>query len=167
MNDGANVGINVFYSGTVAAAVEAAFFGIPAVAFSLETGGQGDGPELAEKMARAARVAGRILAQIIDAGLVKGSVLNVNIPAGAQPKGVRFVRQSTVGIDDSYLRQESKQGELAFSMSREFSFSKRVADTDVAALGEGYVSVTPLHFDLTNQEQLRILSDNQWRVTGD
>ena len=167
INAGANVGINVFYSGTVAAAVEAAFFRIPAVAFSLETDGQEGGQKLAVEMAKAATVAGRLLAQIIDAGLIKGSVLNVNIPAGAEPKGVRFVRQSTVGIDDSYLRQEGKQGELAFSMSREFSFSRRIADTDVAALAEGYVSVTPLHFDLTNQEQLHILSDNRWRVTGD
>ena len=167
LNNGANVGINVFYSGTVAAAVEAAFFGIPGVAFSLETEGRENGAELAEDMAKAARVSGRILRQIIDAGLPKGAVLNVNIPAGAVPKGVRFVRQSTVGIDDSYMRQEGEQGELAFSMSREFSFSKRIDDTDVAAVAEGYVSVTPLHFDLTNYEQLHILSDNQWRVTGD
>ena len=167
LNAGANVGINVIYSGTVAAAVEAAFFRIPALAFSLEISPKQDEKQIKVCMDRAAAVAELILQQILEAGLIKGAVLNVNIPARAQPKGVRFVKQSTVGIDDSYRRSQNEHGELCFTMSHEFRFRKPTPDTDVEALAEGYVSVTPLHFDLTNQEQLHILSDNQWRIQDD
>ena len=160
LNAGANVGINVIYSGTVAAAVEAAFFRIPAVAFSLEISAGQEQEQIEESMKRAAALARKILSQALADGLVKGVVLNVNIPAGAQPKGVRFVKQSTVGIDDSYQCREDSQGRLCYTMSQEFAFSKRAPDTDVWALAEGFVSVTPLHFDLTNQEQLSLLHND-------
>ena len=166
INAGANVGINVIYSGTVAAAVEAAFFRIPAVAFSLEVGEDEDEKQLNESMQRAAGVAGQVLNQALKGGLVKGAVLNVNIPAGAKPKGIRFVKQSTVGIDDRYQRCENAQGQLCYTMSKDFKFNGSVLNTDVEALAEGFVSVTPLHFDLTNQEQLHILSDNQWSISN-
>ena len=166
INAGANVGINVIYSGTVAAAVEAAFFRIPAVAFSLEIGGDQDEKQINESLQRAANVAGQILSQALQAGLVRGAVLNVNIPAGARPKGVRFVKQSTVGIDDRYQRCQNDKGQLCYTMSQEFKFNGSVLNTDVEALAEGYVSITPLHFDLTNQEQLHILSDNQWCISN-
>ena len=165
LNAGANVGINVIYSGTVAAAVEAAFFRIPALAFSMELDSQHDQQQIKQSMQRAAVVAGQVLTQALDAGLVKGTVLNINIPIGARPKGVRFVKQSTVGIDDHYKRSEDDQGRLCYTMSQDFKFNGPVPNTDVQALAEGFVCVTPLHFDLTNQEQLQILSDNQWRIT--
>ncbi|NIA08137.1 MAG: 5'/3'-nucleotidase SurE [Actinobacteria bacterium] len=165
LNAGANVGINVIYSGTVAAAVEAAFFRIPALAFSLGLDSRHDQQQTAQCMQRASDVAAQILTQALDAGLVKGTVLNVNVPIGARPKGVRFVKQSTVGIDDHYQRSEDDQGRLCYTMSPDFKFNGPVPNTDVQALAEGFASVTPLHFDLTNHEQLQILSDNQWRIT--
>ena len=165
LNAGANVGINVIYSGTVAAAVEAAFFRIPSLAFSLELNRADDHHQLLECMTRAADVAGRVLRQALDLGLLRGIVLNVNIPAGASPKGVRFVKQSTVGIDDCYHRSQDDQGCVSYTMGQDFRFNDSVLDTDVQALAEGFVTVTPLHFDLTNHEQLHILSDNQWRIT--
>ena len=166
INAGANVGINVIYSGTVAAAVEAAFFRIPALAFSVELDCGQDDKQVKQCMKRAAKVAAQVLAQALEAGLVKGEVLNVNIPAGAQPKGVRFVKQSTVGIDDHYKRYEDAQGQLCYAMAQEFKFHSSAPNTDVEALAEGFVSITPLHFDMTNQEQLHILSDNQWCVSN-
>ena len=166
LNAGANVGINVIYSGTVAAAVEAAFFRIPALAFSLELDYAQDHRHTEECMRRAADVAGQVLSQALDVGLVAGEVLNVNIPIGARPNGVRFVKQSTVGIDDHYTRSEDDQGRLCYTMGQDFKFNGPVLNTDVQALAEGFVSITPLHFDLTNHEQLQILSDNQWRITN-
>ena len=166
LNAGANVGINVIYSGTVAAAVEAAFFRIPALAFSMELEDGQDEQQRNQSFKRAAGLAVQVLTQALEAGLVKGAVLNVNIPAGAKPKGVRFVKQSTVGIDDRYQRNENDQGQLCYTMSGEFKFNGPVPNTDVEALAEGFVSVTPLHFDLTNQEQLQILSDNQWCISN-
>ena len=166
INAGANVGINVIYSGTVAAAVEAAFFRIPALAFSVALDcGQGE-EQITQYMKLAASVAGQVLRQALEAGLIKGAVLNVNIPAGARPKGVRFVKQSTVGIDDHYKRSENAEGQLCYAMAQEFKFKGSVPNTDVEALAEGFVSVTPLHFDMTNPEQLHILSDNQWRISN-
>ena len=102
----------------------------------------------------------------MEAGLVKGAVLNVNIPVGGRAKGVRFVKQSTVGIDDQYRRQDNRDGQICYTMSREFKFRGPTPDTDVQALDEGFVTVTPLHFDLTNQEQLHILCGNQWDIHG-
>ena len=166
LNAGANVGINVIYSGTVAAAVEAAFFRIPSLAFSLELDAQHDQQQTEKSMQRASHVAAQILTQALDVGLVKGTVLNVNIPSAASPKGVRFVKQSTVGIDDHYKRSQDDQGRLCYTMSPDFRFNTQVLNTDVQALAEGFASVTPLHFDLTNQEQLQILSDNQWRIAA-
>ena len=165
LNAGANVGINVIYSGTVAAAVEAAFFRIPSLAFSLEMHYAQKQQQVIESMQSAAGVAAQILTQALDVGLVKGTVLNVNIPVGARPRGVRFVKQSTVGIDDHYKRSQDDQGRLCYTMSPDFRFNGPVPNTDVQALAEGFVCITPLHFDLTNQEQLHILSDNQWRIT--
>ncbi len=165
LNAGANVGINVIYSGTVAAAVEAAFFRIPALAFSLEIAPEQDQNQINESLLRAARLAGQLLTQALDVGLVKGAVLNINIPARANPRGVCFVKQSTVGIDDHYQGHKDAQGRLCYTMSREFAFAGRAPDTDVWALAQGFVTVTPLHFDLTNQEQLQILSDNQWHIS--
>ena len=164
LNAGANVGINVIYSGTVAAAVEAAFFRIPAVAFSLEIAPDQNEEQIHQSMKRASALARQILHQALDDGLVKGVVLNVNIPAHAKPKGIRFAKQSTVGIDDHYTCRQNAQGQLCYTMSLDFAFSHRTPDTDVSALAEGFVTVTPLHFDLTNQEQLHILSDNCWRI---
>ncbi len=166
LNAGANVGINVIYSGTVAAAVEAAFFRIPALAFSLEIAPEQEQSQINESLYRAAQLTGQILAQAIEAGLVKGAVLNVNIPAGATPRGIRFVKQSTVGIDDHYECHKDSQGQICYTISREFAFTARAPDTDVWALAQGFITVTPLHFDLTNQEQLQILSDNQWHISG-
>ena len=166
LNSGANVGINVIYSGTVAAAVEAAFFRIPAIAFSLEITPEQDQNQINESLQRAAQLTAQILAQALDMGLVKGAVLNVNIPARPNPRGVRFVKQSTVGINDHYQCHKDPQGRLCYTMSPEFAFSARAPETDVWALAEGFITVTPLHFDLTNQEQLQILSDNQWHISS-
>lgn len=166
LNFGANVGINVIYSGTVAAAVEAAFFRIPAIAFSLEiTPGQNQS-QVNESLQRAAQFSAEILTQALDEGLVKGAVLNINIPARANPRGVCFVKQSTVSINDHYQCHQDAQGQLCYTMSEEFAFAGKAPDTDVWALAEGFITVTPLHFDLTNQEQLQILSDNQWSISS-
>ena len=164
LNFGANVGINVIYSGTVAAAVEAAFFRIPAIAFSMEIVPGQDQNQINESLQRAAQLSAQILTQALEVGLAKGVVLNVNIPARANPRGVRFVRQSTVGINDHYHRHQDAQGTLRYTMSAEFAFAGKTPDSDVWALSEGFITVTPLHFDLTNHEQLQIMSDNQWSI---
>src|SRR3954470_23227457 len=100
MNAGANVGINVLYSGTVAAAIEAAFLGLPAVALSLYLR-----PHIPADYARAAALSRRGIEQILEGGLRPGQVVSVNLPPlrpGEQPTGVRVVRQCARPWPDTY-----------------------------------------------------------------
>jgi len=148
LNAGANVGINVFYSGTVAAAAEAAMTGIPAVALSVELAGD------EADFARAARIARHVLDRLLAAGLGAGELLNVNIPhAPPTPKGLRVVRQSTSGIEDIYTRHAPDHPAETYLLADEYRFLE-YADDDVAALADGFVTVTPLRIDMTDHSQL-------------
>jgi 5'-nucleotidase len=157
INNGANVGINVFYSGTVAAAAEAAMFGIPAVAFSASAF---EGPI---DFVRAASLCRAMLDQLISGGLGKGDLINVNIPALGEgpPKGVRTVPQSTAGIDDAYLIKRDAEGGEQYHLGEEYKFIHQ-ADTDVSALADGYITVTPLHVDMTTHLRLETMARGDW-----
>lgn len=156
MNAGANVGINVLYSGTCAAAIEAGFLGLPAVAVSLL---------LSRKVPTAygwgARVAGEVVRRIWEAGMRPGVVVSVNVPAlheGERPRGVKVVRQCTRPWIDTYERRTSpKTGADYYWNNSVFTLGETEADTDVAALREGFVTVTPLMFDLTDHAGLAAL----------
>jgi len=149
INDGANVGINVLYSGTVAAAAEGAFFGIPSVAVSLEHGQELDFRE-------AAAIACRLIRQMVASGLGAGQLINLNIPAlGPQrPRGVKIVPQSTQVMEDRYERQSRSGGQECFWLRGDFGDPTSQSDTDLHAIRDGYVAITPLHFDMTHTEQL-------------
>ncbi len=158
VNAGANVGINVFYSGTVAAAAEAAMLGLPAVAFSAAlTGGEVD-------FARIARLCRFVLDGLLAWGLSGGQLVNVNIPALAPglPRGIRAVPQSTAGVEDFYHRQEHPQGLESYKLGDEFNFTAAEGPTDVACLEEGYITVTPLKVDMTDHAGLSALAQRTW-----
>ena len=159
INHGANVGINVFYSGTVAAAAEGAMCGIPAVAFSASDPGQ------KTDFARAAALCRWALGHLLAAGLTRGDLINVNIPRmdKAAPRGVRFVPQSTAGIEDAYHGGTDSAGGETFRLGPEYRFTHQ-ADTDVSALAEGYITVTPLHIDMTNYDRLASLAGMAWEM---
>src|SRR5688572_22118305 len=100
MNSGTNVGINVIYSGTVAAAIEAAFLGLPAVAVSLYLKS-----DVETDYARSAVYARRTIEKILATGLHKGQVATMNVPAlkpGEEPRGIKIVRQCTKPWVDTY-----------------------------------------------------------------
>lgn len=149
INAGSNVGINVFYSGTVAAAAEAAMFGIPAVAFSLSLDGEVD-------FVRAAGHCRRVLDRLLSNGLKAGDLVNVNIPAlsPASPCGVVVVKQSTVGIEDIYEPHAHPEGLEAWRLSDKFCFMPEEHRSDVVALADGCITITPLHVDMTNHAKL-------------
>ena len=148
INAGANVGINVFYSGTVAAAAEAAMMNLPAVALSVElSDGRADFP-------RAADIAREVLDRLLAAGLGAGELVNVNIPrAPATPRGIRVAKQSVSGIEDIYNRHAPDHPAESYLLADEYRFCD-CADDDVAALAEGFVVVTPLRVDMTDHDQL-------------
>jgi 5'-nucleotidase len=153
INAGANVGINVIYSGTVAAAIEAAFLGTPAIATSLFLRGH-----VATDFAQAAVLSRQAIEMILQRGLSAGQVANINIPAlktGEEPAGTRIVRQCTRPWVDTYERRKDPRGRDYFWNSSVFTLGETENDTDVAALRDGFISITPLQFDLTQHELLK------------
>jgi len=154
INNGANVGINVYYSGTVAAAMEGALLRIPAVAMSAAT-------ETDVNFDKAARYCVEILRKLfpIDAG----DVININIPqlSRGEPRGVRVVPQSSEGFEERYLLQTNEHGQTVFQLT---GSPRRTNNSlsDTAALIEGYIAVTVLAPDITNYEKTRRLQQLQW-----
>jgi 5'-nucleotidase len=160
INSGANVGINVIYSGTVAAAIEAAFLGLPSIALSLYL--KRDVPP---DYARTAVFARRVIEQIVAAGLRGGQVASVNIPslkANQDPAGVKVLRQCTRPWTDTYERRKDPRGRDYFWNSSVFTLSTTESDTDVAALKEDFITITPLQFDLTEHKTLREWTARKW-----
>jgi 5'-nucleotidase len=161
INAGGNSGVNVLYSGTVAAAVEGALFSIPAVAFSLDT-------ETDFDFRRAGAIARRVLDSILANGLYPGMLLNVNIPQlpeGRMPAGVRVVRQATDPWQDTFDRRTDPRGRLYFWLANG-TRQPGAPQTDDEALADGYVAVTPLQFDLTDRNHLARLADWRWGLDG-
>jgi 5'-nucleotidase len=160
INSGANVGINVIYSGTVAAAIEAAFLGLPAIAVSLYLR-----RDIPADYARTATFARRTVEQILSAGLRGGRVVSVNLPPlrpGEQPTGTKVVRQCARPWADTYEERKDPRGRSYFWNSSVFTLGETEDDTDVAALRDGYITITPLHFDLTHYPMLREWKDREW-----
>lgn len=162
INSGANVGINVIYSGTVAAAIEAAFLGLPSIALSLHLR-----KEIETDYDAAARRSLSVIRQVLDAGLKAGQVVSINLPALAadqQPAGVRLVRQSVRPWADTYEKRQSPRGQDYFWNSSVFTLHHSEDDTDVGALRDRYITVTPLQFDLTDYAQMKAWSKRDWQV---
>jgi 5'-nucleotidase len=153
INSGANVGINVIYSGTVAAAIEAAFLGLPSIALSLYLRS-----EIPIDYARTAMLSRQIIEQCLANGLRGGQCVSVNLPPlrkGEMPAGVRVVRQCTRAWADAYDQRADPRGRMYFWNSSVFTLGETERDTDVAALRDGYITVTPLQFDMTRYAMLR------------
>jgi 5'-nucleotidase len=153
INAGANVGINVVYSGTVAAAIEAAFLGLPSVAVSLHLSAS-----VPTDFKQAAIYARETIDLIRSKGLAPGHVATINIPAlrtGEKPAGTRFVRQCTKPWIDAYERRQDPRGRDYFWNSSVFSLQDSEASTDMSALRDKYITITPLCFDLTDHATLK------------
>ena len=153
INLGANAAINVLYSGTVAAAIEGAMLGTPSVAFSLA---ETEKPDFEE----AGRIARDVLDRVLAAGLPPRTLLNVNIPGlpRAKVRGVRITHQSRTSYRELYQKRTDPWGREYFwitaEMTRDF---EQEPDSDLRALSEGYVSLTPLHYDLTDYQAIPAL----------
>ncbi len=163
INAGANCGINVIYSGTVAAALEAAFLGVPSIAFSLHIGkGKPD-------FAIAARQAQRVLKMLLDADDGTGAVLtphgclNVNLPisneAPNEPEIV-ICPMNSHGVIDAYEKRMSPSGEAYYwSVSDGHEFRSADAGTDVEELFRRHITITPLMYDLTQRSAIAPLAE--------
>lgn len=152
INDGLNLGDDVTYSGTVAGALEGALLRIPSVAVSLAT----DGSE-SRDYGTAARLARTLAERVLKEGLLPGVFLNVNVPAGS-PKGVRITRQGSRSYRAAAVERRDPAGRPYFWIGGADMTPVGEPDGDHAAIQEGYVSVTPLHANLTHEPSLTSLA---------
>lgn len=162
MNSGVNVGINVIYSGTVAAAIEGAFLGLPSIAVSLLL--RADVPTDYDG---GAAWGAKTIEQILERGLKPGQVASINLPAlrsGEKPAGVRVVRQCVRPWTDTYEKRSNPRGRDYFWNSSIFRLGESENDTDVAAIRDGYITVTPLQFDLTHRGMMDAWKTGEWSV---
>ncbi|MBB5214060.1 5'/3'-nucleotidase SurE [Parapusillimonas granuli] len=149
INNGANMGEDTLYSGTVAAATEAYLFGIPAIAFSLVKRGW-------EHLDTAARIARQIVERHAENPLVGHVLLNVNIPAVRYDalQGIHVTRLGKRHPSEPVVKSSTPYGDTVYWIGPVGSVSDSAADTDFGAIEQNAVSVTPLRFDLTHYEQL-------------
>jgi 5'-nucleotidase len=161
LNAGSNAGINVLYSGTVAAAAEAAFYGRTAIAVSLRYT-----KTAPLDFARAADVGRRVIEQIVAAHPPAGSLFNVNVPApeNGPLRGVKVAPQNVSPYGEQFDRRTDPRGRVYFWNMPGTAIPEAPRDTDEAALADGYVTVTPLQFNLTHLEQLTELRRLHWRL---
>jgi 5'-nucleotidase len=160
MNAGSNAGINVLYSGTVAAAIEGAFYRHTAIAVSLEY------DKKIYDFPTGARYARKVIEQILAHPSPPGSLFNVNLPVLERGpiKGVKVLPQNISPYQEKFDRRVNPRGRTYFWTSPEFHCPEPHPDTDVTALAEGYITVTPLQFDLTAHSRLQQLRQWEWKV---
>jgi len=148
INQGANVGASLIYSGTVSAATEGTMLSIPSIAVSLDT----RRPDA--DFSVAAEFTLEIAKKVLKFGLPAGVSLNINIPALPREKikGIRITRQAITYFDDFFERRIDPQGRTYYWMSGTMVEIDRGEDSDLMALKEGYISITPIKYNLTAVE---------------
>lgn len=161
INPTANLGHDVTYSGTVTAAMEAAIWGLPALAVSLDSQENHLGPT---DYGPAAHTALRIVSKVLREGLPKDTLLNVNVPylPEEQVKGYKITRQGLRVYRDSLVSRHDPRGRPYHWIGGEAPTGIPENGTDIGALSEGYVSITPLQLDLTAQRAMKTLQSWSW-----
>lgn len=145
INRGSNLGTDVLYSGTVSAAVEGIILGIPSVAVSLT--GEGS----SEDFAFAAEFVRDFIPHLCEEGLPAGTLLNINVPSGRGAiKGTRVTRLGTMRYRNSFDRRTDPRGMSYYWLAGELVKGEEEENSDVQAVRDGFISITPVHFDLTN-----------------
>lgn len=153
INHGSNASINVIYSGTMSAAVEAGVEGLPAIGFSLCDLAYNADFSQAEDFIK------QITLKVLEQKMPKGVVLNVNIPKLNKEniKGVKVCQQANAKWEEEFDERINPHGKKYYWLTGEFNNMDTRVDADVNALGEGYISVVPVKFDLTAHHYLEEL----------
>ena len=155
INHGSNASINVIYSGTMSAAVEAAIDHMPSVGFSL--------CDFAHdaNFDHTRSYVSKIAKQVLNHGLPQGVLLNVNFPDYTTGiKGIKVCRQANAHWDESFLKREDPFKRTYYWMKGDFVNRDKGEDTDIFALENGYASLVPVQFDLTAHTSISLL--NSW-----
>lgn len=152
INRGANLGEDVTYSGTVSAAMEGTLMGIPSFAISLEGRDKYD-------FRAAAAFAVRLSRHILKKGLPKDTLLNVNIPAVDKIKGHKITRQGKRSFSGDIVEKLDPRGRKYYWIGGDMLRWEGGEDSDFHVISKGYISITPLHLDLTNYASMKELKD--------
>jgi 5'-nucleotidase len=158
INHGSNSSINVIYSGTMSAAIEAGIEGIPAIGFSLcDYSWEADFKAAKDDIQK-------IVREAIAHGMPQGVVLNVNIPKldKEKLKGIKVCRQARANWKEKFDKRTNPSGKEYYWLTGEFELLDNGEDTDEWALSQGYISVVPTQFDLTAHHAIQIL--NNWKL---
>jgi len=155
INHGSNVSLNIIYSGTMSAAMEASFEGIKSIGFSLLDHSYKADFEPSKKYIR------HIMQQVLENGMPNTNLLNVNIPKLKEEeiKGVRICRQAKAKWVEEYVTREDPMGGQYYWLSGKFINQDEGEDCDVWALDNGYISVVPAQHDLTDYKALKGLNN--------
>ncbi|MDD4802313.1 MAG: 5'/3'-nucleotidase SurE [Syntrophomonas sp.] len=146
INHGSNLGTDVLYSGTVSAAAEGIIMGSPSISVSLNTY-RNDAD-----FSYAALVTRRVLTSVMKAGIDKNTLLNINIPmlAPDEIKGIKITRLGTRNYNNLFEERHDPRGNTYYWLGGRVLKEKQHDDSDVYAVEQGYISITPIHLDLTN-----------------
>jgi len=156
INHGSNSSINVIYSGTMSAAVEAGVEGIPAIGFSLlDYSWNADFHPLKDCIKKLA-------VNVLENGLPDGVVLNVNFPKSQKFEGVKVCRQARANWVEEFDKRINPQGRVYYWLTGTFVNMDKGEDTDEWALANNYIAVVPVQFDLTAHHFIQNL--NNWNL---
>lgn len=157
INGGLNAGINVLYSGTVAAAIEGAFFGITSIAVSLEF-------DEHARFDKAAAIAGRVIEQILKQKDKTPQLFNLNIPTAAVQSAadVCVVPMGVARYGENFIRRQDPKGRTYFWATTDPPPEPEEHETDLTALQKGLVTLTPLQYDMTDSPMLASMANWRW-----
>ena len=146
INHGRNTAVNVIYSGTVSAATEATVLDVPAIAISLTS------YQPNADFSVAANFAKNFTPYVMKSGLPKGTLLNVNVPACSEKEleGISYTRQGKSYWDDMFERRLDPQERPYYWLKGHYILEDKDPDIDDIAIRENRISISPLHYDLTN-----------------
>ena len=150
INHGSNSSINVIYSGTMSAAVEACVEGVPAIGFSLlDYNWNADFSQIREHVIK-------ITKKAIKEGIPKGNALNVNFPKlkKEEIKGIKVCRQANAYWIEKFDKRTNPQGREYYWLTGEFINKDKGSDSDEWALENGYISIVPIKFDMTDHDNI-------------
>lgn len=154
INQGQNVASNIIYSGTVSAATEGMILGIPSMAISLSSFTSPD-------FSIAGEYGSMIVKKLVENPMPPDTLLNVNIPAAArdQIKGVKLCRMGVSKFREMFEKRVDPRQHEYYWQGGEMVIFPEDEDADIRLLAQGYVTVTPIHFDLTNYEFMKTMSN--------
>ncbi len=162
INNGANLGDDITYSGTVAAAIEGTLLGIPSVAISLVTDYKnGNGfHSYSVKLEEAARFAKETVEKVLEKGLPRDTLLNINVPISDKVEGVKITKQGKRVYDNAIQELKDPRGRECYWIGGGTPQWEPGGNTDLEAVHSGYISITPVHLDLTNYDALTFLTES-------